>query len=135
MEQASSSSSTTYSKSLFFKFRDFSATQLSASLQELPIQRPDPRNPESSVASRSRSSYAVQLGGGMGVRRLKQRVTNREIMNATARCERKVVQSLREKCVEGGREWYRFLRGEGLPDSENEESLRVNGALVTDKEG
>ncbi|MPC63693.1 hypothetical protein E2C01_057795 [Portunus trituberculatus] len=55
-------------------------------------------------------------------------------MNAKVRCERKVIQSLREKGVEGRREWYRFLRGEGMPDSENVESLRVNGALVTDKE-
>ncbi|MPC24152.1 hypothetical protein E2C01_017228 [Portunus trituberculatus] len=55
-------------------------------------------------------------------------------MNAKVKCERKVIQSLREKGVEGGQEWYRFLRGEGMPDSENVESLRVNGALVTDKE-
>ena len=55
-------------------------------------------------------------------------------MNAKVRYERNVIQSLREKGVEGGREWHRFLRGEGMPDSENVESLRVNGALVTDVE-
>ena len=49
-------------------------------------------------------------------------------MNAKVRYERNVIHSLREKGVEGGREWHRFLRGEGMPDSENEESLRVNGA-------
>ena len=55
-------------------------------------------------------------------------------MNAKVRYERNVIQSLREKGVEGGREWHRFLRGEGMPDSENAESLRVNGAPVTDIE-
>ena len=63
-----------------------------------------------------------------------QRVVKRKIMNAKVRCERNVIQSLREKGVEGGREWYRFLRGERMPDSENVESLKVNGALVTEKE-
>ena len=55
-------------------------------------------------------------------------------MSAKVRCESSVIQSLREKGMEGGREWYRFLRGEGMPDSENVESLKVNGAVVTDKE-
>ena len=63
-----------------------------------------------------------------------QRVTKRMVMNAKVRSERNVIQSLREKGVEGGREWYRFLRGEGMSVSENVESLRVNGAVVTDKE-
>ncbi|MPC58796.1 hypothetical protein E2C01_052805 [Portunus trituberculatus] len=63
-----------------------------------------------------------------------QRVAKREIMNAKVRCERKVIQSLREKGVEGGREWYRFLRGKGMHDNENVESLRMIRALVTDKE-
>ena len=55
-------------------------------------------------------------------------------MNAKGKCERSMIQSLREKWLEGGREWYRFLRGEKMPDSENVESLKVNGELVTDKE-
>ena len=36
--------------------------------------------------------------------------------------------------MEGGREWYRFLRGENASDSENVESLKVNGEIVTDRE-
>ena len=63
-----------------------------------------------------------------------QRATKRKVMNAKVRSERSVIQSVREKGVQGGREWYRFLRGEGMSDSENVESLRVNGALVTHKE-
>ena len=63
-----------------------------------------------------------------------QRMTKRKIMKAKVASERSVIQSLREKGMEGGREWYRFLRGEGMPDSENVESLKVNGAVVTDKE-
>ena len=45
-----------------------------------------------------------------------------------------MIQSLREKGVAGSCEWYRFLRSEGIPDTENVESLKVNGAVVTDKE-
>ena len=61
-------------------------------------------------------------------------MVKRKIMNAKVRYERNVIQSLREKGVEGGREWHRFVRGEWMLDSENAESLRGNGALVTDKE-
>ena len=52
-------------------------------------------------------------------------------MHATVRFERNVIQSLRKKGVEGGREWFTSLRGEGMSDSENVESLGVNLALVT----
>ena len=57
------------------------------------------------------------------------RVHNK-IMHATVRFERNVIQSLRKKGVEGGREWFTSLRGEGMSDSENVESLGVNLALV-----
>ena len=63
-----------------------------------------------------------------------QRVTKRKIRDARVECERSVIRCLREKGLEGGREWYRFLRGEGMPDRESVEGLRVNGEYVTDKE-
>ena len=63
-----------------------------------------------------------------------QRQTKRKIRDAKVKCERGVIQSLREKGVEGGREWYRFLRGEQMSDREDVESLKVNGVCVTDKQ-
>ena len=60
-----------------------------------------------------------------------EQVVKRKIMHATVKFERNVIQSLRKKGVEGGREWFTFLRGEGMSDSENVESLGVNLALVT----
>ena len=35
--------------------------------------------------------------------------------------------------MEGGHDWYRFMRGEGMSDSEHVESLKVNGACISDK--
>ena len=63
-----------------------------------------------------------------------QRLTKRKIMNAKVKCERDVIEALREKGQEGGREWYRFMRGEGMLDRENIESLKVNGECITDRE-
>ncbi|XP_050718462.1 uncharacterized protein LOC126999703 [Eriocheir sinensis] len=63
-----------------------------------------------------------------------QRLTKRKIMSAKVQCERSVIQTLREKGLDGGREWYRFLRDERMSDSENVESLKVNGEKITDKE-
>ena len=63
-----------------------------------------------------------------------QRLTRKKIMNAKVECERNVIQTLREKGLEGGHEWYRFLRGERMSGSENVESLKVNGEKITDKE-
>ena len=63
-----------------------------------------------------------------------QRLTKRKIMDAKMKCERSAIQSLREKGLEGGREWYRFMRGEQMSDGEKLESLKVNGVCVTDKE-
>ena len=40
----------------------------------------------------------------------------------------------REKGLEGGREWYRFMRGEQMAERENVESLKVNGECITEKE-
>ena len=36
--------------------------------------------------------------------------------------------------MQGCREWYKFLRGERMSDSESVESFKVNGEVVTDKE-
>ena len=47
-----------------------------------------------------------------------QRLTKRKIMDAKMKCERSAIQSLREKGLEGGREWYRFMRGEQMSDGE-----------------
>ena len=64
-----------------------------------------------------------------------QRVTKRMIVKAKVKCDRNVIESLREKGMEGGREWYKFLRGENVSDSVGVESLKVNGEVVTEKEG
>ena len=44
------------------------------------------------------------------------------------------VYGLREKGMEGGCEWYKFLRGENMSSSAGVESLKVNGEVVTEKE-
>ena len=62
-----------------------------------------------------------------------QRRVKRKIREAKAKCEKDAIQSLRERGVEGGQEWYRFLRGEQFSDGGGVESLKVNGELVTDK--
>ena len=46
-------------------------------------------------------------------------------------CERNAIQSLREKGMEGGGEWYRFMREERMLDSEDVKVLKVNGECVT----
>ena len=51
-----------------------------------------------------------------------RRLTKRKIRDAKVKCERSVIQALREKGYEGGGEWYRFLRGEEMPDRENVET-------------
>ena len=48
-------------------------------------------------------------------------------MKAKVKCERKVIESLREKGMEGGREWYKFMRGENMSGNVGVESLKVNG--------
>ena len=63
-----------------------------------------------------------------------QRLTKRKIRDAKVQCERNAIQALREKGMEGGRDWYRFMRGEGMSDCENVESLKVNGECITDPE-
>ena len=35
--------------------------------------------------------------------------------------------------MEGGRDWYRFMREESMSDCENVESWKVNGECITDK--
>ena len=45
-----------------------------------------------------------------------------------------MIQTLREKGIEGGREWYKFLRGENMSEGENVESLKMNGEVITEKE-
>lgn len=63
-----------------------------------------------------------------------QRVTRRKCIGAKVKCKRNAVQFLKEKGMEGGRELYRFLRREEMPDHENVEHVRVNGEYVTDEE-
>ena len=48
-------------------------------------------------------------------------------------CERNAIQTLRKKGLEGGRDWYRFMRGESMSDCQNVKSLKVNGECITDK--
>ena len=64
-----------------------------------------------------------------------QRLTKRMIVKAKVKCERNVIESLREKGMEGGREWYKFLRGENMSSNAGVESLKVNGEVITEKEG
>ena len=40
-------------------------------------------------------------------------------MKAKVECEKSVIKSLRDKGVEDGNEWYRFLRGEQMSENEN----------------
>ena len=60
-------------------------------------------------------------------------MTKWKIRDARVKCEKSAIQALREKGLEGGHEWYRFLRGEVMTDSENVKNLRVNGECVSDK--
>ena len=62
-----------------------------------------------------------------------QRLTKRKIREAKVKCERSTIQSLKEKGLEGGREWYRFMRGESMTESEDVKTLIVNGVCVTDE--
>ncbi|XP_063857805.1 uncharacterized protein LOC135099405 isoform X1 [Scylla paramamosain] len=64
-----------------------------------------------------------------------QRLTRRMIMNAKVESERSVIQSLREKGMEGGREWYKFMRGENMSGSVGVERLKVEGVVITEKDG
>ena len=62
-----------------------------------------------------------------------QRMTKRKIRDAKVKCERSTIQSLKEKGLEGGREWYRFMRGESMIESEDVKVLKVNDECVTDE--
>ena len=48
--------------------------------------------------------------------------------------ERKLIRELRDKGEEGGKEWYKFLRGEEDRKTGNVEQLMVNGNIVREKE-
>ena len=63
-----------------------------------------------------------------------QRLTRRMIMKAQMKCERSVIESLREKEMEGGCEWYKFTRGENMSGNVGVESLKVNGQVITERE-
>ena len=64
-----------------------------------------------------------------------QRLTRRMIMKAQMKCERSVIESLREKEMEGGCEWYKFTRGENMSGNVGVESLKVNVEVIRGKEG
>ena len=63
-----------------------------------------------------------------------RKITKEKVKDAKTRCEKSVIEKLREKGLEGGREWYRFLRGESVNETEQVECLSVNNELVTDVE-
>ena len=63
-----------------------------------------------------------------------QRLTKRMIRDAKVKCERNTIQSLKEKGLQGGREWYRFMRGESVTENEDVKALKVNDEYVTDEE-
>ena len=62
-----------------------------------------------------------------------QRMTKRKIRDAKVKCERSTIQSLKEKGLQGGREWYRFMRGESINENEDVQTLKVNEECVTDE--
>lgn len=62
-----------------------------------------------------------------------QRLKKRNIITSKMKRERCVIQFLRENGVEGGRKWYKFMRGERMSDGESVESLKVNDEFVTYK--
>lgn len=64
----------------------------------------------------------------------RHRLTIQKIMNAKVKCAKSVIQTLREKGLEGDRKWYRFLRAQNMCLAENVESLKVNGEVIPDKE-
>ena len=43
--------------------------------------------------------------------RVQQRLTKQKIKDVKVQCEMNAIQALREKGMEGGREWHRFMRG------------------------
>ena len=62
-----------------------------------------------------------------------QRLTKKKIKDAKVKCERSTIQCLREKGMEGGREWYRFMRGESMTENGDVKVLKVNGECITDE--
>ena len=48
------------------------------------------------------------------------------IIKAKVKCKRSVIESLREKGMEGGHEWYKFMRGENMLGNVGVESMEVN---------
>ena len=46
-----------------------------------------------------------------------------------------MIESLREKGIEGGCEWYKFMRGENMSGNVGVESLKVNVEVIRGKEG
>lgn len=63
-----------------------------------------------------------------------QRQTKADDYTCKGQCEKSVIQTLREKGMEGSHEWCRFLRGEDMPDSEDVQCLKVNGKIITERE-
>ena len=66
--------------------------------------------------------------------RSKQQEVKRLIKKAKRNEEREIVKELRQKGEEGGREWYKFLRGEEGRKVERVEELIVNGRRVRERE-
>ncbi|KAG0724529.1 hypothetical protein GWK47_040433 [Chionoecetes opilio] len=63
----------------------------------------------------------------------KQKEVKCLVRKARVNEERKVIRELREKGEEGGREWYKFLRGEESKHTGNVEELVVNGRSLREK--
>ena len=55
-----------------------------------------------------------------------QRLTKRKIRDVKVKCEKSTIQSLKVKGLQGGREWYRFMRVENITESEGGKDLKVN---------
>ena len=56
-------------------------------------------------------------------------------MKAKVKRERSVTESLKEKGMERGREWYQSKRNENMTGNVGVESLKVNVEVIRGKEG
>ena len=66
--------------------------------------------------------------------RSKQQEVKTLIRRARGNEERKIIEELREKGEEGGREWYKFLRGEESSKVDHIVELVVNGRRIRERE-
>ena len=60
-------------------------------------------------------------------------ITKMLIGKAMMEHEKNVITSLRQKGMQGGKEWYRFLRNEKVSEDETIHKILVNGVEITEK--